>query len=71
MAGRCTHLVWTNLGQRLRVGNGEVSRLAGHGSRQGLPAQPLFDLGQAPRHRRHAAQHHAGCLYARALSLRA
>jgi len=29
MAGRCTHLVWTNLGQRLRVGNGEVSRLAG------------------------------------------
>src|SRR5262245_32251127 len=62
------HLV-AILGQWLRVSNGEGARLAGHGSRQGLPAQPLFDLGQAPRHRRHAAQHHAGCLYACALYL--
>jgi hypothetical protein len=58
------------LGQRLRVGNGEGARLAGHGRRQGVPAQLLFDRGQAPRHRRHAAHHHADWLYARALSLR-
>jgi len=42
------HLV-AMLGQRWRVGHGEGARLADHGSRQGVPAQPLCDRGQVPR----------------------
>ena len=57
------------LGQWLCVQHRQGTGLADHSRGQGLTTQPLFDVGQTPRHRRHAAQHHVGSPYARAIHL--
>ena len=57
------------LGKRLRIGNRECAGLACHGSGKGCPAQKMFDVGQAPRNRRDASQHHTCCAYAIAVHM--